>query len=38
MKPHPAPLRIDRGTLKAAALVLSLTLAVSLALLTLAPR
>lgn len=38
MKHHPAPLRIERGTLKAAALVLSLTLALSLALLALATR
>ena len=38
MKPTPHPLRIDRGALKAAALVLTLTLALSLALLTLATR
>ena len=38
MKHHPAPIRIDRGTLKAAALVFALTAALSLALLALANR
>ena len=36
MKHHPAPLRFDRGLLKAAALTLTLTLAFSFALLALA--